>query len=220
MLFGLELNEVIGTIGVLGVAAIIFAESGLLVGFFFPGDTLLFAAGILAQQGVLQINIHLLVFILFVAAVAGVLVGYEFGRRFGRRLFSKPDSVLFHQSNLARAEKFYEKYGPITIILARFIPVIRTFAPIVAGIGNMNYNRFLLYNLAGGLMWVALVTYMGYYGGQWLKQHGLNVETIVMPVILAVVALSLASPAYHILSNQKSRRKILQKLGLKRPKAD
>ncbi len=220
MLFGLELNEVIGAIGVLGVAGIIFAESGLLVGFFFPGDTLLFAAGILAQQGILQINIHLLVFILFIAAVSGVLVGYEFGRRFGRRLFRRPDSVLFHQSNLERAEKFYEKYGPITIVLARFIPVVRTFAPVVAGIGNMNYRRFLLYNLVGGAAWVALVTYLGYYSGAWLKAHGISVETVVMPVILAVIVISLASPAYHILRNEKSRRKLLQKLGWRRTKAD
>ena len=220
MLFGLELNAVVGAIGVLGVAGIIFAESGLLVGFFFPGDTLLFAAGILAQEGVLQINIHFMVLVLFVAAVAGVLLGYEIGRRFGRRLFRKPDSILFHQANLERAEKFYEKYGPITIVLARFIPVVRTFAPVVAGIGNMNYKRFLFYNLVGGAAWVAMVTYLGYYSGAWLNAHGVNVDTIVMPVILAVVVLSLASPAYHVLANKKSRRKVLQKLGWKRSKAD
>src|SRR5262245_26118674 len=147
MLFGLELTDVIGTIGVLGVAAIIFAESGLLIGFFFPGDTLLFAAGILCAQGVLNINIHLLVLVLAAAAIAGVIAGYEFGRHIGRRLFNKKDSILFHQENLQKTERFYEKYGPITIVLARFIPVVRTFAPVVAGVGKMNYDRFLIYNL-------------------------------------------------------------------------
>lgn len=220
-MFGLELNEIIGAIGVLGVAAIVFAESGLLIGFFLPGDTLLFAAGILAQQGVLQINVHLLVLVLFVAAVAGVLVGYEFGRHFGRRLFRKPDSILFHHANLERAEKFYQKYGPITLVLARFTPVVRTFAPIVAGIARMHYPRFLTYNLVGGLLWVAVVTYLGYFGGAFLKANGIHVEALVMPIILLAVALSIISPLYHVLKEPKSRSILLAKLRLgKRPKSD
>jgi membrane-associated protein len=216
MFFGLELNEVIGAIGVLGVAAIIFAESGLLIGFFFPGDTLLFAAGILAHQGVLDMNIHLLVFLLSLAAIAGVQVGYSFGKHFGRRLFSKPDSLLFRQENLLKAEKFYEKYGPITLVMARFTPVVRTFAPIVAGIAQMNYKRFLFYNIAGGILWIASITYLGYYGGAFLKANGIHVEALVMPVLLAAVLLSLASPVYHLLRDPKSRKMVFKKLGLKR----
>src|SRR5688572_20486216 len=131
MLFGFDLHQVIQTIGVLGVAAMVFAESGMMVGFFLPGDTLLFTAGFLTQQGVLQINIHLFVLILLVAAVAGDNIGYLFGARVGRKLFKKPESLLFHQDNLTRAEGFYKKYGAFTIVIARFLPVVRTFAPIV-----------------------------------------------------------------------------------------
>ena len=220
MFFGLELTELIGAIGALGVAAIIFAESGLLIGFFFPGDSLLFAAGILAQQGVLAVNIHVLVLLLFLAAVLGVQVGYWFGRRFGRRLFQKPDSVFFHRDNLVRAERFYAKYGPITLVLARFIPVVRTFAPIVAGIGNMAPGRMLAYNVIGGALWISLVTYLGYYLGAFLKAHGLHVETFVMPVVLLAVAFSFASPLYHVLRDPRTRHYLLQKVRIKRTKAD
>lgn len=216
MLFGLELTDVIGAIGVLGVAGIIFAESGLLVGFFLPGDTLLFAAGILTAQGVLTMNIHLLVVVLIAAAIAGFTLGYEFGRRIGPRLFTKKDSLLFHQDNLAKAERFYEKYGPMTIFIARFIPWVRTFAPIVAGVGKMNYNRFFLYNVVGAVVWITVVTYLGYYASGFLKEHGLNVETIVMPVVLLVVFLSLLSPLVHILKEPKSRELLLRKLRLKK----
>jgi membrane-associated protein len=216
MLFGLELTEVIGTIGVLGVIGIIFAETGLMIGFFLPGDTLLFAAGILTAQGVLTMNIHLFVFLLIVAAIAGFTVSYEFGRRIGPRLFTKRDSLLFHQDNLVKAERFYEKYGPMTIFIARFIPWVRTFAPIVAGVGKMNYNRFFVYNIVGAVVWITVVTYLGYYANGFLKEHGLNVETIVMPVVLAVVFISLLSPLVHILKEPKSRNLLLRKLRLKK----
>jgi membrane-associated protein len=216
MFFGMELNEVIGAIGVVGVAAIIFAESGLLIGFFFPGDTLLFAAGILAQQGVLGMNVHLMVFLLTLAAIAGVQVGYAFGKHFGRKLFQRPDSLVFRQEYLEKAEKFYEKYGPLTLIIARFTPVVRTFAPIVAGIAHMNYKRFLFYNIVGGIFWITSITYLGYYGGAFLKEQGIHVEALVMPVLLVAVLLSLASPFYHLLRDPKSRSLLLKKLRLKK----
>lgn len=216
MLFGFELTEVIRAIGVLGIAAIVFAESGLLIGFFLPGDTLLFTAGFLAHQGVLGANVHLMVLILFVAAVLGDNVGYWFGYKVGRRLFKKPDSILFHQDNLRRAERFYEKYGPLTIIIARFTPVVRTFAPIVAGVGNMGYKRFMIYNLAGGLLWTAGITYLGYFGGAFLEANGINVEALVVPVIVLAVLVSAGSPLIHILKDSKSRGMLLRKLGLKR----
>jgi len=216
MLFGLEITEVIRAIGVLGIAGIVFAESGLLIGFFLPGDTLLFTAGFLAHQGVLGVNVHLVVLILFIAAVAGDNVGYWFGKKVGPRIFKKQDSILFHQDNLRRAEKFYEKYGPLTIIIARFTPVVRTFAPIVAGVGSMHYKRFMTYNLIGGALWTAGITYLGYYGGAFLEANGINVEALVVPVILAAIILSAGSPLIHILKDPKSRKMVLRRLGIKK----
>lgn len=219
MLFGLELSEVIRAIGVVGIALMVFAESGMMVGFFLPGDTLLFTAGFLAQQGTLGINVHLLVAILFVAAIAGDSIGYFIGQKFGRRLFNKTDSMLFHKDNLHRAEKFYEKFGVITIILARFVPVIRTFAPVVAGVSNMSYKKtFLPFDLLGGALWVGSVTYLGYFGGAFLESHGINVEALILPVIAFVVVVSAASPLYHIIREPKSRRMLLQRLGLAKAK--
>jgi len=216
MLFGLEITEVIRTVGVLGIAAIIFAESGLLIGFFLPGDTLLFTAGFLAHEGVLGLNVHLIVAILFAAAVLGDNVGYWFGKKVGPRIFKKEDSILFHKDNLQRAEKFYEKYGPLTIIIARFTPVVRTFAPIVAGVGNMHYRRFMVYNLIGGVLWAAGITYLGYFGGAFLESHGINVESLVVPVIIAAVVISAGSPLIHILRDPKSRKMVLRRLGFKK----
>jgi len=216
MLFGLELEDVIKTVGVLGVAAIIFAESGLLVGFFLPGDTLLFTAGFLAQQGVITTNVHLLVGILFLAAVAGDNVGYMFGKRVGRRIFRKPDSLLFHQENLERAEKFYDKYGPITIVIARFVPLVRTFAPIVAGVGKMHYTRFLVFNLLGGGLWAAGVTYLGYFGGSFLEHRGIEVDHLILPIIAIAMGITLISPLYHIIKEPKSRAIVLRKLGIRK----
>lgn len=216
MLFGLELTEVIRAIGVLGIAGIVFAESGLLIGFFLPGDTLLFTAGFLAHEGVLGVNVHIMVLILVIAAVLGDNVGYWFGHKVGRRLFKKPDSVFFHQENLAKAEKFYEKYGALTLIIARFTPIVRTFAPIVAGVSSMEYRKFMIYNLVGGVLWAAGITYLGYYGGAFLEANGINVEALVVPVILLAIFVSIASPVWHVLRDGKSRSLLLTKFGLKR----
>lgn len=216
MLFGLELEEVIRAIGVLGIAAIVFAESGLLIGFFLPGDTLLFTAGFLAHDGIIGVNVHLMVAILFVAAVLGDNVGYWFGKKAGPRIFKREDSILFHKENLQRAEKFYEKWGPITLVIARFTPVVRTFAPIVAGVGKMNYKRFMFYNLFGGLLWTASLTYLGYYGGAFLEANGIDVEALVVPVIIFAVLVSLFSPLLHIIRDPKSRNMVLRRLGIKK----
>lgn len=214
----MEIEDLIRAVGVFGVAAIIFAESGLLIGFFLPGDTLLFTVGFLAQQQVITTNVHLLVLILFIAAVLGDNVGYMFGKRIGRRIFRKPDSLLFHQENLERAEKFYEKYGPITIVLARFVPLVRTFAPIVAGVGKMHYSRFFIFNLIGGLLWAAGVTYLGYFGGAFLEDRGIEVDHLILPVIGIAMGITLISPLYHILREPKSRAIVMKKLGFKRDK--
>lgn len=215
-MFGIDIESLIRAIGVLGIAGIIFAETGLMIGFFLPGDTLLFAAGLLTHQGVMAVNIHMLVPLLTIAAVAGNTVGYAFGHKLGRKIFRKPDALFFNKDNLQKAEKFYKKYGPITIILARFTPVVRTFAPIVAGVGDMPYRTFQIYNVLGGLLWIASITYLGYYGGAWLEAQGLNVESLVMPVILAAVLFTLLSPLLHIIRDKESRDILLKKLGVKR----
>jgi membrane-associated protein len=212
MLFGLNLEHVIATIGMLGVATIIFAESGLLIGFFLPGDTLLFTAGLLSHQHVIPNNIHLIVAVLFIAAVLGDNVGYLFGKRVGRRIFHKKDSILFHHDNLMRAEKFYEKYGAITIVLARFVPIVRTFAPIVAGVGKMQYRKFVGFNLVGGLLWTAGITYLGYFGGAFLEARGINVDHFILPIIGLAMGITVISPLYHILRDPSARRMFLQKL--------
>ena len=158
-----NLESFIKTIGLFGVFGIVYAESGLLIGFFFPGDSLLFTAGFLASQGFL--DIYLLIIGCFIAAVLGDNTGYAFGHRIGKRLFQRHDSVWFHKDNLLKAQEFYKKHGRKTIILARFIPIIRTFAPFVAGIGKMSYTKFISYNIFGGLLWVSLFLFSGYFFG-------------------------------------------------------
>lgn len=202
--YGIE--ALITLVSVPGIAAIIFAESGLLIGFFLPGDSLLFTAGFLVQSGIIQFNIHLMVAILFLAAVLGDNVGYTFGRKFGRKLFERKSSVLFHSENLRRAEEFYEKHGPKTIVLARFVPVVRTFAPIVAGISHMHYRTFLAYNLIGGLLWAVGLTYLGYLAGDVIERYSINIEY----VILGIIFISVAPPVVHILREKSTRQSIVK----------
>lgn len=216
MLFGMELSEVIRAIGVLGIAAIVFAESGMMIGFFLPGDTLLFTAGFLAQQGVLGINVNFLIAILFVAAFLGDNFGYLFGQKVGRKLFKKPDSLLFRQENLKHAENFYEKYGKITVIIAKFIPVVRTFAPVVAGVGNMQYKTYIAFDVLGCFLWTSCVTYLGFFGGAFLESKGINVEALILPVIALAVLASAASPLIQIIKDPKSRKMFLQRFKAKK----
>lgn len=190
------------------LAAIIFAESGLLIGFFFPGDTVLFTAGFLVSAGQFNINIHLLVAIVFVAAVTGDGVGYLFGRRIGPRIFRRPNSRLFRQENIQKAEHFYEKHGPMTIVLARFTPVVRTFAPIVAGVGKMRYRVFLTYNVIGALIWAVGVTYVGFYSGEALHTLGIQIDSILLPIVAFVLLTSIAPPLFHILKDKTQRQAI------------
>lgn len=215
-MFGIEIEPLIRAIGVLGIAGIIFAETGLLAGFFLPGDTLLFAAGLMASQNVIGLDINLLVLVLLLAAVAGNTVAYAFGKKVGRRIFKKPDALFFNHANLQRAEKFYEKYGPATVLFARFVPVVRTFAPVVAGVGNMRHAIFQVHNVIGGFLWIASVTYLGYFGGSWLEARGISVDTLVLPVILLAVIISTLSPIVHILRTKEGRAMFMRKLRIKR----
>lgn len=209
-----DLQTLITTVGVIGVASIVFAESGLLIGFFLPGDSLLFTAGFLTQQGILNINIHLFVVILFIAAALGDSAGYAFGHKVGRRLFKRKESFLFDPENLVRAEKFYEENGSKTIVLARFIPIVRTFAPIVAGIGKMSYSTFLAYNLIGAFLWAVGITYLGYFVGTWFEANGIEIDTYLLPIIAGIIILSIAPAAYHILKDKKQRESLIA--GLKK----
>lgn len=193
---------------VLVLMAIIFSESGLLIGFFLPGDSILFTAGFLVQSKVIPFDIHLLALLVFVAAVAGDGVGYIFGRRVGRKIFTRPDSLLFRKENIKKAEEFYERHGSITIVIARFIPVIRTFAPIVAGVGKMRYREFVIFNMIGALLWATGISYAGYYVGAALTKAGINVDTILLPIIMVIVIASVTPPIIHILKEPRRRRAI------------
>lgn len=196
----------ITNLGWIAVLCVIYAESGLLVGFFLPGDSLLFTAGFLVQQGIFAINIHLFVFMLFLAASLGQSTGYLFGKKVGRRLFERENTRFFRKENLIRAELFYEKYGPVTIILACFIPFVRTFVPIVAGISKMRYREFIVYNVIGAAVWTASFTYLGYYAGKVLHDMGVNVEVAAMIIIV----LSISPMIIHMLRDADRRRAIFE----------
>jgi len=195
------MEEFLRTVGYIGIFAIIFAESGLLIGFFLPGDSLLFTAGFLASLENPPFSLPVLLIGCAIAAIAGDSVGYAFGRRVGRKLFQRENSFLFNKANLYRAEAFYEKHGGIAIVLARFMPIVRTFAPIVAGIGTMEYRRFVSYNMIGGILWAVGVTTLGYLLGSVIP----DVDKYLLPIIIVIVLVSVAPSAYHVLKEKETR---------------
>lgn len=186
------------------MAAIVFAESGLLIGFFLPGDTLLFSAGLLAGQGYFPISA--LVVAVIAAAIIGDNVGYSIGRRTGHRIFTKEDGILFHKDNLLRAQKFYDRYGGKTVTLARFVPIVRTFAPMVAGVGKMPRQKFMLYNILGAVIWGGGVTLLGY----WLGAKIPGLEHYIEYVLVTVVVASFGLSFVHILKDPRSRKLVMQ----------
>ena len=179
--------------------AIVFAETGLLVGFFLPGDSLLITAGLLAANGTL--NIWWLNGLLIVAAVVGDSVGYAIGRRLGPRLFTRQKSLLFNPAHVERTRRFYEKYGAKTIVIARFVPIVRTFAPVLAGVGRMEYRRFIFYNVAGGVGWVVSMTWVGYL----LRQSIPNIGSYIHIVVPIVIVLSCIPIAVELLRERRRR---------------
>jgi membrane-associated protein len=202
----LDPEHLIDTFGLLGIFAIVFAESGLLIGFFLPGDALLFTAGFLASgPESVPDSLHLplvpLILGIWVAAVAGDQVGYVFGQRVGPALFKRPDSRFFKQANVEKATAFFEKYGPKTIVLARFVPIVRTFTPIVAGVSKMEYKSFVRWNVIGGTIWAFGVTLLGYFLGQ-VDVIEQNLEATIM----LVVGVSVAPIALELLKARKERR--------------
>lgn len=181
----MDLILIIKAIGLIGVFIIVFAESGLFFGFFLPGDSLLFSAGLIASQGLF--NIWVLVLICSIGAVLGDSVGYWMGKRMGRKLFDRDAGFFFRKSRVKAAEEFYARHGIYTIVLARFVPIIRTFAPIVAGIGAMKYRTFLSYNIVGGIAWVAIVLSLGYFLGKVIP----NPDMYILPIVVGIIILSL-----------------------------
>ncbi|MBI2601365.1 VTT domain-containing protein [Candidatus Daviesbacteria bacterium] len=200
-----DLVELIKAFGYFGVFTIVFLESGLLIGFFFPGDSLLFTAGFLASQGFLDINI--LIFGCFIFAVLGDSIGYYIGKSLGPKIFTKEDSIFFQKKHLERAQKFYDKHGGKTIILARFMPVIRAFAPVVAGAGQMNYKRFVTFNLIGGILWAIGVTLSGYYLGSLIP----NVDKYLLPIVALIIIASVLPGLHHILVDAEIRASIAKR---------
>jgi membrane-associated protein len=188
-----------------GLVFIVFAETGLAVGFFLPGDSLLVVAGLIARAG--RLNVSILLSTLFVAAVVGDAVGYYSGHKLGPRLFTRQKSLVFRPSHLQKANEFYEKYGGKTIIIARFVPIVRTFAPIVAGAAQMPYRRFLAYNVLGGFLWVFSMILAGYFLGTIVENAlGVKLEDHIEKVVIVVVALSLLPPIIEYLKSRREKK--------------
>ncbi|MDX3094395.1 VTT domain-containing protein [Streptomyces sp. ME01-24h] len=198
----LDPDYLISSAGLIGLLAIVFAESGLLIGFFLPGDSLLFTGGLLVAGGKLDYPIWLVCVLVWIAAVAGDQVGYLFGRKVGPSLFRRPDSRLFKQENVEKAHEFFERHGAKSIVLARFVPIVRTFTPIIAGVSRMNYRVFVTYNLVGGLLWGVGVTLLGYWLGQiaFVREH-------IELILIGIVLLSVVPIAIEFLRARAASRK-------------
>ena len=188
--------------GYAGIAGIAFVESGFLVGFFLPGDSLLFAAGFLASAG--TIDLELVIIAAFLGAVLGDSFGYMLGFRLGPKVFKKENSFIFHKSHIERAKNFYEKHGGKTIVIARFLPIIRTFAPVLAGVGKMKYSAFVFYNIFGGLLWTISLTVLGFILGGIFP----NLHNYILFVILGIIIISVAPTMIGVLKNKQYREYI------------
>ncbi len=193
-------KSLIEAFGTIGLFLIVFAESGLLFGFFLPGDSLLFTAGLLASQGFS--NIFVILVGCFVAAVAGDQVGFLIGRRAGPALFRRPESRFFHQKNVARAQAYFSEHGPRTIVLARFVPIVRTFAPMVAGVGQMQYRKFVTYNVVGGFLWAVGITSLGYALGESIH----DIDRYLLPIILVIGAVSFFPVIREVLKMRRAEQ--------------
>ncbi len=199
---GFDLIKIIESVGYLGVFFIIFAESGLFIGAFLPGDSLLFTAGFLASQGFF--DIYLLTPMTFIAAVLGDSVGYTFGHKVGKKLFQREDSIFFHKKHLIKAQNFYDKHGGKTITIARFLPIVRTFAPIVAGMGDMPYKRFLFFNIVGAFLWAICIPVLGFYLGNVIP----GVDKYLLPILAIIIILSIAPSVIHLIRERKDDSEI------------
>lgn len=184
MIPGFELSEFILTAGYIGLFSVIFAETGLFLGFFLPGDSLLFVAGLLASDGTLSLPV--LLAIVFCAAMLGNIVGYVFGRRVGPALFKREDTLLFKKSHVRKAEEFFNQYGAKTIVLARFMPIVRTFAPILAGVGKMDFREFMLFNMIGAFLWSFGLLLGGFFLGRVVP----DIDRYILPIVIGIIIVS------------------------------
>jgi membrane-associated protein len=200
---GLDIEGIVKTAGYIGLFLIIFAETGLLIGFFLPGDTLLLSAGLLIQQDKVSLELWLLIPLLIAAAVIGDAVGYQVGKHTGPRLFKREDSRLFHRDHLIKAQNFYDRHGGKTIVAARFLAFIRTFAPTVAGAAKMPYTRFATYNVMGAALWVPSLTLAGYYFGKAIPAD--LVDVFFIGLVVAMVVLSSGPAIWHLLRQRRAR---------------
>jgi len=200
-----DLVALIKAFGYLGIFSIIFAESGLFFGFFLPGDSLIFTAGFLASQNYL--NLYLLLGLLFVAAVLGDNVGYWFGAKVGPMIFKREDSRWFKKEYVNQAHEFFEKYGGKSLILARFVPVVRTFVPIVAGVGKMTYQKFFFFNLVGGLLWTFGLSLAGFFLGRVIP----NVDRYIIPIVVLIIIVSILPGVGHFVGSWAARRRKAQR---------
>lgn len=196
-----NLIDILHTIGYLGVAFIIFAECGLFFGFFFPGDSLLFTAGLLASQG--YFNIYILLPLVIACSILGNMVGYSFGKFVGPMLFTKEDSFFFNKKNITKSKNFYDKHGSKALIIGRFVPVVRTFIPIVAGVGQMNYKKFFAYNVIGALIWAGAVTVSGYFLGSQIK----DIDKYLLPITFAIIVISFLPVVYEFWKERRAIQK-------------
>ena len=196
-------KSLIETFGTIGLIVIIFAESGLLLGLIFPGDSLLFTAGLLAASNKFGLNIAVLAGGAFLAAMAGAQVGFWLGRRYGPSLFKRPDSRLFKREYVDQSRDFFDKHGAKTIVLARFVPFVRTLAPMMAGIGDMNGRTFFLFNALGAFLWAFGITIAGYFLGSAIP----NVDKYLLPIIAVIIAISLIPPLLEYRKHKRERGK-------------
>ena len=192
-------DELIEAVGTIGLFFVVFAESGLFFGFFLPGDSLLFTAGVFAAKGDLDLPVILVG--CFIAAVAGDQVGYAFGRRVGPALFRRPDSRFFRQSHVEKAQDYFIEHGVKTIVLARFVPIVRTFAPILAGVGRMEYRTFVTYNVLGGFLWSVGITSLGFVLGE-----AIDIDKYLLPVIAIIVLVSVLPVLREVHKSRRARR--------------
>jgi membrane-associated protein len=202
ILFGIDMVSFIKAAGYLGLFAIVFSESGLLIGMFLPGDSLLFTSGVLASQGYLSYGF--LAGLVSLAAILGDSAGYYIGRKTGPLLFVREDSIFFHKDHLEKARIFYERFGGRALIFARFMPIVRTFAPILAGIGNMDYPKFFLYNVIGALLWGAGLVSLGYGLGSVIP----DIDRYLLPIIAVIIFLSFLPTVIHVIRDKERRNAV------------
>ncbi len=202
---GINPEVVIRVGGYIGLFGTVFAESGLLIGFFLPGDSLLFSAGFFASQHLFGFEIWVVASGCFVAAVLGDSVGYSFGQRIGKRIFNRRESLVFNPAHIDRAQAFYENHGPWTIVLARFVPIIRTFAPIVAGAGRMPYRTFLIFNIVGAFLWAVGLSLLGFTLGNAIPGLENHLELIIVVILILSIAPAIAHALRDPLQRQQLR---------------